>query len=77
MPDGTVECGVILEQLRAVREDISDLKKDIADLKTIRAQSDGERNALAKIGAGVIGLCAVIGAIISVVVNLPKWIGHP
>jgi hypothetical protein len=36
----------------------------------------GERSALAKLGAGVIGLCSIIGATVAVLVNLPKWTGH-
>ena len=76
MPDNSVECGVILEQLRAVREDISGLKEDIADLKTSRSELDGERNALAKIGAAFIALFTAIGVAVTVFTNWPKITGH-
>jgi prefoldin subunit 5 len=87
MPDGSVECGIIIEQLGSIRREIAEVKsnitreitevkEDIADLKKTRAQSDGERSALAKIGAGVLGLCALIGTGITVLVNWPKISGQ-
>jgi hypothetical protein len=76
MPDGSVECAVILEQLKSIRDELYELKEDIADLKRSRSESDGERSALAKIGAGVIGLCTMAGVAVTVLINWPKITGH-
>ena len=72
MPDGSTDCLIIMEQLKSIRVDISEVKEDIADLKRSRSESDGERNALAKIGAGFIGLCTAAGAAIAVITNWDK-----
>jgi hypothetical protein len=45
----------------------------IEDGQTLQA---GERSMLAKIGAAALGLCSIVGAVIAVLVNLPKWAGH-
>jgi hypothetical protein len=76
MPDGSIECGIILEQIKAMRADISELKDDIADLKKSRSELDGERSALAKVGAGFIGLCTAIGVVVTLAANWSKVTGH-
>lgn len=64
---------VTLEEVKALCEDKERRLSAIEDGKLL---ATGERNALARIGAGVLGLCTVIGAAIAVLVNLPKWTGH-
>ena len=53
-----------------------DKEKRLSTIEDGQMLQAGERNALAKLGAGVLGLCSVIGATIAVLVNLPKWTGH-
>ena len=76
MPDDSIACNLIMEQLRIINGRLETMSEDIAELKNAKAISDGERGALAKLGAGVLGVCSVVGAIIAVLVNLPKWTGH-
>ena len=53
-----------------------DKEKRISSIEDGQMLQTGERNALAKLGAGVLGLCSVVGAVIAVLVNLPKCAGH-
>ena len=53
-----------------------DKEKRISSIEDGQMLQTGERNALAKLGAGVLGVCSVVGAVIAVLVNLPKWAGH-
>jgi hypothetical protein len=53
-----------------------DKEKRISSIEDGQMLQTGERNALAKLGAGVLGICSVVGAVIAVLVNLPKWAGH-
>ena len=76
MPDDSIACNLIMEQLRIINGRLETMSEDISELKNAKAISDGERGALAKLGAGVLGVCSVVGAIIAVLVNLPKWTGH-
>ena len=76
MPDDSLACKLIMEQLRIINDRLETMGEDITALKNAKAVSDGERGALAKLGAGVLGLCTVIGAVVAVLVNLPKWTGH-
>lgn len=76
MPDDSIACNLIMEQLRIINGRLETMSDDISELKNAKAISDGERGALAKLGAVAIGLCSVVGAGIAVLVNLPKWTGH-
>ena len=53
-----------------------DKEKRISSIEDGQMLQTGERNALCKLGAGVLGICSVVGAVIAVLVNLPKWAGH-
>jgi hypothetical protein len=53
-----------------------DKEKRISAIEDGQMIQAGERSALAKLGAGVLGICSIVGAVIAVLVNLPKWTGH-
>jgi len=53
-----------------------DKEKRLSTIEDGQMLQAGERNALAKLGAGVLGICSIVGAVIAVLVNLPKWTGH-
>ena len=71
---------VKIDTIQATIEEVRDLCEDketrIGALEDNHREAIGERNALAKIGAGVLGICSIVGAVIAVLVNLPKWTGH-
>ena len=53
-----------------------DKEKRLSVIEDGQTRLEGERGALAKLGAGVLGICSIVGAVIAVLVNLPKWTGH-
>jgi hypothetical protein len=53
-----------------------DKEKRISSIEHGNMFQTGERNALAKLGAVIIGIFSVVGAVISVLVNLTKGAGH-
>jgi len=62
-----------LARIEALCKDKEGRLSEIEDGIMVQA---GERNALAKLGAIVLGLCSIVWAAIAVLVNLPKWAGH-
>ena len=62
-----------LARIEALCVDKEKRLSSIEDGQTLQA---GERSMLAKLGAAALGLCSVVGAVIAVLVNLPKWTGH-
>jgi len=62
-----------LARIEALCTDKEKRLSAIEDGQTLQA---GERSMLAKIGAAALGLCSIVGAVIAVLVNLPKWTGH-
>ena len=53
-----------------------DKEKRLSSIEDGQTLQVGERSMLAKLGAAALGLCSVVGAVIAVLVNLPKWTGH-
>ena len=76
MPDDSVACRLIMDQLRSINDRLDIMSDDISDLKNAKAISDGERSALAKIGAGFLGLCTAVGVVVTLTVNWAKFTGH-
>ena len=62
--------------LARIEELCKDKEKRISVIENGQMLQAGERSALAKLGAVILGLCSIVGAVIAVLVNLPKWTGH-
>ena len=73
MPDDSTACRMIVDELRRINERMDDMSAAIARLEHHASMSDGERGALAKIGAGVLALATVL---IAAAANWGKITGH-
>jgi hypothetical protein len=65
MPDGSIECGMILGKLEAMEEELKALREAVDEIKIGRAREAGQFSgatwALARVGAGVVALFGLLG----------------
>jgi len=72
MPDGSLECRILMDQLREIKEaqvehatwtrtQVEELRRLIDELRSDRDIARGESKALWKVGAGVMSLMTLLG----------------
>lgn len=72
MAEDSVSLELVLEQLRDLKGEVYELRKEVCDIKREAFLVDGERRALARLGAILMALCTAVGALFTVVMNWPK-----
>jgi hypothetical protein len=68
MPDGSLECKLILADLAEIKIQLTRLQEEVSELKLDKAKRDGASDVLhlmfARIGVVVVGLFSLIGWIL-------------
>jgi len=68
VPDGSVECGIILAKLETLEEQLAELRRAVEEIKLGRAREAGQLSgatwALARVGAIVVAFLSAAGWIV-------------